>query len=68
MSEKTKQRKRSRPRLPPRAPAGTLERLAREQGVKPIHDLNELVADFWPADETADMIIETVRRWRREGG
>jgi hypothetical protein len=28
----------------------------------------DLYADLLPDDETADMMIETIRQWRREGG
>lgn len=41
--------------------------LAADQSVKPIHDPQELFADFWPEDETADEFVDAVRRWRREG-
>jgi hypothetical protein len=45
-----------------------LERLAQEQGVKPL-DLDRILAEepLGPADETADMMIEEIYRWRREG-
>lgn len=43
-------------------------RLAEEQGVKPIRDIDELRGDFWPEDEDPDEFIETIRRWRTEGG
>ena len=42
--------------------------LAREQGVLPISSFDDLLGDFWPEDESVDEFIETVRRWRREGG
>jgi hypothetical protein len=29
---------------------------------------DDLYADILPDDETADMMIETIRQWRREGG
>ena len=43
-----------------------LEQLAAEQGVRPLQRLEDLRADFWPEDETADQIIAAVRKWRRE--
>ena len=42
--------------------------LAREQGVLPISNFDDLLGDFWPEDESADEFVETVRMWRREGG
>jgi hypothetical protein len=42
--------------------------IAREQGVEPIRDLSSLRADFWPEDESVDEMVETIRKWRREGG
>ena len=24
--------------------------------------------DFWPAEQSADALVETINRWRREGG
>jgi hypothetical protein len=45
-----------------------LSEIAREQGVEPIHDLSSLRADFWPEDESVDEMVETIRKWRREGG
>lgn len=43
-----------------------LDFLAKQQGVKPVEDIKQLVANFWPEDETADEIIETIRKWRKE--
>jgi hypothetical protein len=31
-------------------------------------NFDNLLADFWPEDETADEVVATVRQWRREGG
>ena len=45
-----------------------LKQLAAEQGVRRLVKNEDLRADFWPEDETADQIIAAVRRWRREGG
>ena len=42
-----------------------LERLADEQGVQPIVDLDSLRADFWPEDESVDDFVRTVRERRR---
>ena len=47
---------------------GAPEVLAAEQGVKPIGNIDELKADFWPEDESIDDFQMTVRRWRQEGG
>ncbi len=44
-----------------------LDALADAQGVSPIHDIDELVADFWPEDESIEDFIATVREWRSEG-
>jgi hypothetical protein len=43
-----------------------LETLADVQGVSPVQDTDELVADFWPEDESIDEFIDAVRRWRSE--
>jgi len=52
----------------PKDPSAELERLARERGVKPL-DLDHILkeAPLGPEDETADMMIEEIYRWRREG-
>jgi hypothetical protein len=44
----------------------SLDRLAEEQGVKPVTDVAELLGNFWPEDESADDVIQTVRAWRDE--
>jgi len=41
--------------------------LAAQQGVKPIDNPEELYADFWPEQETADDFVQAVRQWRRQG-
>ena len=46
---------------------GLIDRLAAEQGVTPIDDPAELVADFWPADDSVDEFLAALRRWRSEG-
>jgi hypothetical protein len=46
-----------------------IEKLAGEQGVKPIADFDKFMkgwSDPCP-DETADEMIATIRAWRREG-
>ena len=45
-----------------------LERLAAEQGVRPITDLDSLKADFWPKDESVDDFVRTIRERRRDSG
>jgi hypothetical protein len=42
-----------------------LERLATEQGVQPIVDLDSLRTDFWPKDESADDFVRNIRERRR---
>src|SRR5215207_6593133 len=44
-----------------------LDALAEAQGVEPIGDIDELVADFWPEDESVEDFMDAVRRWRDEG-
>jgi len=56
----------------PKMPASSLphidpEAVAAQQGVKPIDIPEELYADFWPTEETADRFVQAVRQWRREG-
>lgn len=43
-----------------------LERLATEQGVRPIQDFESLKADFWPKDESVDDFVRTIRERRRD--
>ena len=47
--------------------APTLEELAIQQDVEPITSLAALKGSFWPADETADEFVSSIRRWRQEG-
>jgi hypothetical protein len=61
-------------RLPQQANAGDtwedtpdLEELAAQQNVKPVTRFEDLLGDFWPADEDVDDFIAAVRQWRREG-
>jgi hypothetical protein len=51
----------------PRAKRIDLDSLAVQQGVKPIDDPEELFADFWPEDESADQFNQAVRQWRQQG-
>ncbi len=48
-------------------PRTNLPTLAARQGVRPVTDVDALLGDFWPADETADALIAAVQEWRREG-
>ena len=43
-----------------------IEALAKQQGVCPVTDVEALLGDFWPEDETADQFIMAVRSWRDE--
>lgn len=47
-------------------PPLTLDQLAEEQGVKPISDVNTLLGNFWPEDESADDVVKTIRAWRND--
>jgi hypothetical protein len=47
--------------------APDLDTLAQAQGIEPIEDIDELVADFWPEDEGVEDFVRAVRRWRDEG-
>jgi hypothetical protein len=40
--------------------------LAKQQGVAPIRDINELKGDFWPEDESIDDFLAWLRATRRE--
>jgi hypothetical protein len=46
------------------AGATRLERLAAEQGVTPVTDIEALRGDFWPEDEDSDEFLATIRAWR----
>jgi hypothetical protein len=52
------------PAPPPVLDSPTIAELAAEQGVKPIEDIDELVGDFWPEEESADEFLATLRAWR----
>ena len=43
------------------------EQLAAEQDVKPVHDISELIGDFWPEDEGPDDFVDWLREQRRAG-
>ena len=45
-----------------------LEALAAGQGVGSRMDFDQLLGDFWPADESADEVIRAVKSWRRNEG
>lgn len=57
------------PKRKPSLPLETIdpEVLAVQQGVQPIANPEELFADFWPEEETADQFVQAVREWRQEG-
>ena len=42
-----------------------LDALIQTQGIRPITNIAELAADFWPEDESADEFIAAVRGWRK---
>ncbi|HEV2948865.1 MAG TPA: hypothetical protein VGX70_15945 [Gemmataceae bacterium] len=44
----------------------TIEQLAKEQGVKPIENPDDLLGDFWPEDESIDDFLLWLRRLRRD--
>ncbi len=46
--------------------SSTLEELIHAQHVKPITDIHELAADFWPEDESADDMIGYIYTQRQE--
>jgi hypothetical protein len=68
VTPKAKSARKRTPQRPPCLGPEGLQKLASAQGVKPVEDIKELAADFWPENETADYIVDTLRRWRREGG
>jgi hypothetical protein len=49
-------------------PRVDLETVAAQHGVPPVSDLDDLLGDFWPEEESVDEFVAAVRRWRREGG
>ena len=46
-----------------------IEKLAAEQGVRPIADFDKFMAEWTDPcpDESVDEMIATIRAWRREG-
>ncbi|HLH26833.1 MAG TPA: hypothetical protein VK066_30270 [Chloroflexota bacterium] len=57
----------ARQQLPvPPVPTGTptTVEIAAQQGVAPIEDIDELLGDFWPEDESEDEFLATIRAWR----
>lgn len=50
----------------PRRSSEELDALARAQGVPLVVDVDDLVGDFWPEDETCDEFIAAIRELRRE--
>lgn len=43
----------------------SLDELARAQHVMPVNDIDDLKADFWPEDESADDVIGFIREQRQ---
>ena len=43
-----------------------LEKIAAEQGVRPVTNFDSLRANFWPEDESVDDFVRTVRERRRD--
>ena len=44
----------------------SLEALADDQGVRPIRDIQQLRANFWPDDENPEAFVRAVKDWRLE--
>ena len=42
----------------------TIQELAERQGVRPVQDLDSLLADFWPPEESVDEFLTAIREWR----
>ncbi len=49
-------------------PGVDLAILAARQGVRPVANLDDLLGEFWPDEESVDEFIAAMRQWRREGG
>jgi hypothetical protein len=47
--------------------SASAEQLAAEQGVGPVHSIDELFGNFWPEDEGPDDFINWLREQRRTG-
>lgn len=43
-----------------------LESLILEQKVMPLEKLDDVVANFWPEDESVDEFITNLKQWRKE--
>lgn len=43
-----------------------VRRLAEQQGVRPVSNIDELRSDFWPADESADNFLAWLHCVRQE--
>jgi len=50
------------------APSLSTEELFEQQGVSPVTNPDDLLADFWPDSESVEEFAATVRQWRDEGG
>lgn len=44
-----------------------LSELARLQQVSPLENIDDLDTDFWPADDSIEEMLETIRSWRDAG-
>lgn len=43
-----------------------LESLILEQKVVPLKKFDDVLANFWPEDESADEFITNLKKWRKE--
>lgn len=64
MKQKQSTAHRQAPAPPAVFGSSTIAELAAQQGVAPVQDIDELVGDFWPEDESADEFLATIRAWR----
>jgi hypothetical protein len=62
MAQKLKPAKMRKSPYPPCLGPAALHALVETQGKGPVGNINELVADFWPEEETTDYIVATVHR------
>jgi hypothetical protein len=46
----------------------SVEQLAREQGVQPVDNPDDLLGDFWPEDESIDDFLAWLQEVRRDNG
>lgn len=51
----------------PLEPPADLQTLARQQGVSPVTNLDDLLGTFWPENESDEEFMTALREWRREG-